>query len=72
MSCLEIWETPAALKQNVRARRIAQLRADLEHARAAVSAETDQGRVHELMKHQMALQDALLDELQHSTSKLAE
>ncbi len=72
MACLEIWETPAALKQNARARRVAQLLTDLENARAAVSAEADQERLRELMKEQTALEDALLEELLHGTPKLVE
>ena len=65
MTCLEIWETAPALKHSARARRVAQLLADLENSRAAVCAEQDQARLLELMKQQVALQDALLAELLH-------
>lgn len=72
MACLEIWETPAALKQNARARRLAQLVADIENSRAALSAERDQGHLLELMKQHVSLQDALVDELLLGTPRVAD
>ncbi len=72
MACLEIWKTPAALKQNARARRVAQLVADIENSRAAVSAERDPEHLLELMHHHAALQEALLDELLSGKPRAAE
>ncbi len=50
-------------KAEERAQRVAKLRADLEASRSALAAEQDQGRLVELLKQHVALQDALVGEL---------
>lgn len=66
MTCFDLSETPqASEKRTAREQRVAKLHADLQTSRAALTAEQDPGRLIQLLKQQVALQDALLDELLH-------